>query len=362
MIYVDKLHDLIMQRHNHNQAKELIILGGWIGPKPVTDVSLLNITSKIIYGCKPKANLTPHHHKIYQLISSNSPAEVFYKDTYNHSKIYCWHTNGKVKEIIAGSANFSTPGLKHDDMETLFDVDPNDYSSVYSELMKALQDSQSCLTYNYQKTSNKKKGGKSRKQKTTIAQATPSKAYPTYTDSVLSFSPPTARISLRDKNGNFSQINSGSYSANTAINDCVIGLKADLIDTIPHLFPNNGINQMAGKGHGRRGKKRFPNAEFLFDDGTIMEMSFEGIGPERENGKYFKNLRSFGSNEVLGIYLRQRMGVSIGADLTEHDFKAYGSDSIDLTLVGNESSATYFADFSPNRNDIISETDTTLIE
>ncbi len=362
MIYIDKLHDLIMQRHNYNLAKELIVLGGWIGPKPVTDVSLLNINSKIIYGCMPRANLTSHHHKIYQLISSTSPAEVFYKNTYNHSKIYCWHTNGKVKEIIAGSANFSTPGLKHDDMETLFDVDPKDYSIVYNELVKALKDSQSCLAYNYQKTSNKKKGGKSKKQKSTIVQATPLTAYPTYTDSVLSFNPPTARISLRDKNGNFSQINSGSYNANTASNDCVVGLKADLIDTIPHLFPNNGINQMAGKGHGRRGKKKFPNAEFLFDDGTIMEMSFEGIGPERENGKYFKNLRSFGSNEVLGIYLRQRMGVRIGADLTDHDFKAYGSDSIDLTLVGNESSATYFADFSPNRNEIISKTDTTLIE
>ena len=73
-------------------------------------------------------------------------------------------------------------------------------------------------------------------------------------------------------------------SANTASNDCVIGLKAALIDTIPHLFPNNGINQMAGKGHGRRGKKNFPNADFLFDDGTIMEMSFEGIGPKRAKG------------------------------------------------------------------------------
>ena len=148
MIYVNNLHDLIMNRHKHNNAGELIVLGGWIGPIPVENVSKLNIKSKIIYGCKKRANLTTGHHNLYQKISGNTNTEVFYKDTYNHSKIYCWHDKGSVKEVIAGSANFSTHGLKRDGAETLFDVDSADYNSVYTELMNALNDSQSCLQYN----------------------------------------------------------------------------------------------------------------------------------------------------------------------------------------------------------------------
>ena len=113
--------------------------------------SFKNLKTKIIYGCKSLANFNESFHEKYKSYSINSNAEVFYKRSYNHSKIYCWHDKGVVREIIAGSANFSNNGLRNDFEEILFEVDAKDYNDVYQYLEDALNDSESCLTYNYQK-------------------------------------------------------------------------------------------------------------------------------------------------------------------------------------------------------------------
>lgn len=336
MIYTKDLESIILERHKENKAEELWVLGGYIGPTPVEKIAEKEIKSKIIYGCKPRANLKLEFHNKYRAISEteSSKTEVFYKSTYNHSKIYCWHDQGNVKEIIAGSANFSTNGLNNDFEEVLFDVSSDDYQEVYRYLRAAFDDSESCLHYEFQTTSSTP-NTRSRVNKY---------------DVVLSVEPPSARISFKDRSGNYSQINTGpKYLArghNVPLDDCVITIRSSLIDEIPELFPNRGINPNFGLGHGAQGTSK-QRVEFLFDDGTVMEMSFEQIGSKREGGRLFKALRSAGSNEALGKYLRNRMGLESGDWFTEENFKEYGRDYLDITL---ESEGVYFADFSKKSN------------
>ncbi len=337
MIFTKNLESLVLKRHLLNNATELLILGGYIGPAPVSKIMLENINTKIIYGCKSQANFNETFHKKYKFYSSNSNTEVFYKKSYNHSKIYCWHDNGVVKEIIAGSANFSNNGLRNDFEEILFEVDASDYNDVYQYLEDALNDSESCLTYNYQNQHISKASQSIQKTKISF-------------DEILSLQPPSARISFRDRYGRLSQINSGprySGGSHVNINDCTIGLKTALVEGIPKLFPNNGINPMIGKGHGNAGKKSKFNAEFLWDDGEVMDMSFEQKGKEKPDGHLYKGLRSSGfeknSNAKLGKYLRKRIGLASGESFTDKNLKNYGRDHFDLTLMED---GIYYADFS----------------
>ena len=337
MIFTKNLESLVLKRHLLNNATELLILGGYIGPSPVSKIAQEKINTKIIYGCISQANFNETYHKKYKFYSKNSNTEVFYKKSYNHSKIYCWHDNGAVKEIIAGSANFSSNGLTNDFEEILFEVDPCDYNDVYQYLEDSLDDSESCLTYSYQKKHIPKT---SLKQTNNITF-----------DKILSLQPPSARISFRAKDGKLKQINSGPrYSAKGShvnIDDCTIGLKTALVEGIPKLFPNNGINPMIGKGHGNAGKKSKFNVEFLWDDGEVMDMSFEQKGKKMLNGNLYKGLRSSGfeknSNAKLGKYLRKRIGLASGELFTDKNLKNYGRDHFDLTLMDE---GIYYADFS----------------
>ena len=342
MIYVHGLEQIVLDRHLSNKATELIILGGFIAPSPVSKITQKNINTKIIYGCKSQANLNHTYHEKYQDYSKNGHAEIFYKRAYNHSKIYCWLKHGVVQEILLGSANFSHSGMKNDHEEILTSVDKSDFDSVYQYLKDALDDSESCLSYNY---AEKHKPITSPKRKAARNAAA---------HSILSRQPPKARIPFRDSKGKLSQINSGPrYSQSKSkshvnLNDCTIGLRKALVEDIPELFPNNGINPMIGTGYKRKKEKSSAHKiEFLWDDGEVMEMSFEAKGHETPGrGCLYKALRSSGieknSNAKLGKYLRKRVGLASGTEFTDDNLKNYGRDHFDLTLMDP---GIYFADF-----------------
>lgn len=331
-MYYSNLEELILKRHNHNHADEILILGGWIGFEPIQRISKENIKATVIYGCKQKASLNYIVHKKFSTITKDCEnLEIYYKKNYNHSKIYCWLKNQKVIEIIAGSANFSISGLTNDYQETLFDVQKNDYNETYKFINDALLDSELCINHKFIE-----------RKKTKL------KVKNLNLDKILSVSPPSARLSLRSGTGKFedSGINVGQKSlsgSHVHIDDCYVPIRSAIIDELPDLFPNRGINIKIGTGYGRDSKKLSSNAEFLFDDGEVMPISFEQKGPKREGGHIYKAFRSFRPNAQLGQYLRKRLNLKSGQPFKEIDFKKYGRDHIDLTLL---SEGQYFADFS----------------
>ena len=331
-MYCENLENLVLERHKDNNADELLILGGWIGFNTPKKLSKRGISTKLIYGCIKRADLNKKAHKNYvDLTNESNSISIFYKKNYNHSKIYCWLKNKKVVQILAGSANFSVSGLCNDYQEVLFDIKEEDFDDTYNFLKEALEDSELCTEYNF----IPKKEIKVRSQKVLL-------------DRIISHSPPRARISLRSSKGKFedSGINVGQKSktgSHVNINDCYVPIRSELIDQLPDLFPNKGINIKVGSGYGREAKKLTSNAEFLFDDGEVIEISFEQKGPKRENGFLYKAFRSFRPNSKLGEYLRKRMNIQKGAPFTELDFKNYGRDDIELTLLAE---GQYYADFS----------------
>ena len=65
--------------------------------------------------------------------------------------------------------------------------------------------------------------------------------------------------------------------------------------------------------------------------------------PERPNIRYPNKIGSFGSKKILGDYLRDRMGIEHGKFITKEDFKKYGRDNIEISLI---SPGVYYFDFS----------------
>jgi len=50
MLYTDNLEEIIFHRHEMFASDELIVLSGYVGPKPIERLQRLPFHSKVIYG------------------------------------------------------------------------------------------------------------------------------------------------------------------------------------------------------------------------------------------------------------------------------------------------------------------------
>lgn len=333
--YFSNLESLVLDRHEENGAEELIILSGYIGPLPIQMLANRKIKSKVIWGtlAEDKQTFVKRYHDKYTDITRDptNNTEVFYKNFYDHSKIYCWLKNDAPIEILAGSANFSNRGLKGANRESLFHVGPEDYALVHNHLKSALLGSVLCsihpgpiLTHSAPTT-----------PKTTTSDL----------DFVVSTSPPIADIYLGGRGRTIQSsagLNWGQGTGHNSLDCGELRLRPSLIRSLPKLFPNNGVNSNSGSGQSFRNAEG--NAEILFDDGFVMDASFEGLGGEAGNGqRYYKQLTSFPEKKTFGAYFRKRLGLGRFDKVTDQDLENYGRDSIRLELI---SEGMYFADFS----------------
>jgi hypothetical protein len=332
MIYKSNLEELILNRHKNNSADELMILSGYTGPSPITKLADLPIKTSVIHGIKVQVS-QKNVLASYQNITETTGVDVFIKDKYNHSKIYCWLKNKEPIDILSGSANFSTAGLNSSlDGESLFDIEKNAYEKTYDYLKDASNDSIICTEY--------------------IAPDSPTKSSSQskkiQLDSVLSFNPPKAEIFVGGEGGKMqlkSGWNWGHGKGNNAPGVAEQRLRVDLVRAIPSLFPNNGININHQVGQALKNKK--PNAEILFDDGFIMDASFE---QESKSGGqvFYKAFCSYPDKATYGEYVRKRLGLDPDALVTDYDIANWansrgGRKTISLELIED---GVYFCDFS----------------
>lgn len=331
LIYTKNLDDEIINRHKKNDADQLLFLAGYLGPYPVqklsTSLSASKIKCDIIYGCFKSANVTNAYHKVYKNITLKTTTNVFYKNTYNHSKLYMWIKNKKPIEAIGGSANFSSNGLYKDESETLFDIPNLEFPKLHLLLKNALKDSLICT-------------------KVTLPPLTPTAlkmTSSTHRFTVLSTSPPQGKIFLGDKLNHVHDrgaLNWGHGKAHVGKDCAYIPVLSTMIEQLPNLFPQNGINSHAGKGQGFRSSTHI--AEALFDDGILMQLSFEGI--QTVNGeKCIKQITSYPEKNILGRYIRKRLGLNPYDKIEYEHLKNYGRDDITITRVG---AGLYEFDFS----------------
>lgn len=327
MIYHDNLETLILDRHKSNNADEMFILSGYTGPSPISKLSSLQIKSTVIHGIQSQVSKSLN---LYQTITSNSNCDVYVKNNYNHSKIYCWLRNNYPVDILSGSANFSTAGLNSVFRgETLFEVDKADWSNTHNYLKNALQDSIISTSYT---------------PKALPKQKLPLTSSSNQLDRVLSVNPPKAEICVgTGKNRKMalaSGWNWGHGKGHNAPDVAEQRIRIDLIKAIPSLFPDNGIHINHGLGQGHKNRK--PNAEILFDDGFVMDAIFTQSA-HSQGQVFYKAFESYPKNNVYGRYVRKRLGLSSNALITDSDIQKRGKDTITLELL---SPGVYFCDFS----------------
>lgn len=132
--------------------------------------------------------------------------------------------------------------------------------------------------------------------------------------------------------------------------EAYIRIPSEVIDNCPGLIPHlPNVKSNSGKIN-----RNFNPILVTWDDGTIMEMVFEGIGVKRpsksmreEDSEYDIYPKQLTSNDgggyILGEYIRKRLSVSPRKIITLEDLKKYGRETICLKL---ENNGKYFIDFS----------------
>ena len=331
MIYTEELNDLIINRHTENGADKIIFMGGFIGPGPIENIKdqiTSTIDCKIIYNCYKRSSKNLNFHEKYKNITSNSNVDVLYKNSYNHSKIYMWLKNNTPVDIIMGSANFSTSGLCNNNQEILMEVENTYYSDVKKYIDIALRDSQTCTAVT-----------------PVIPKQIPIQIPPIINsisglDKIISINPPVARIYFKSDNTGVpkkSGLNWGFGSGHVAKDCAYIPLRNKILQGLPSLFPYNGKNPNHKMGQKIRNNNQI--AEGLFDDGTIIKLSFEGI---QGNG-HFKQMTSFPQKNIMGIYIRKRLGLGNYDQINDGHLKSYGRDNIDISKIDE---GLYYLDFS----------------
>ena len=122
-----------------------------------------------------------------------------------------------------------------------------------------------------------------------------------------------------------SGLNWGFADAHVSKADAYIALKKNFFTRYPTFFPVHGsIIQVE------------------WDDGTRMNCLVEGT--QEVNGNIVsKQISTYNDKSELGVYLRNRMGISCDHRITIDDLRDYGRTDVEVTLLED---GRYYFDFS----------------
>ena len=326
MLYYKDLSSLVFENYPH-QADEVKILSGYIGPVPLAKLKSLPIKSTVIHGLFKENRKKKLHDQVVKLHGDN--LEVFYPEILSHSKCYIWLKDGVPIKGLIGSANFSSNGLNSDYRETLFEVDVRQATMLNAYIDVILNSAKACIEFDVED-----KGFTQSLSGQRLAELKEN-----YVEGV-------AELSLVKNNGEIHQrsgLNWGmSEDSNVRPNDAYIPIRIDTIRLHPDIFTPR---QELPEGVSARTNVA-EVVELIWDDGEVMQARFEGtqLIPDLGPGKYPKNLASFPNKDILGRYMRKRLGVEPGTPVTLSDLERYGSQSIKLSKIED---GIYSADFRP---------------
>lgn len=322
MIYTSNLEDLVFSRHQNNSADELIIISGYIGPVPVSNLPNLGIKTTVVFGMYKERGVEAHLHASIESIDSQHNS-ILYSNKLVHSKCYVWKKNGTVSDVLVGSANFTLAGLNYDGKEILSEVSQKDFSIIHNYCSEIINNSISCRDKNILQFNAKNKSN----------------------SLISSIYGPICEINLYDEKTNQTQQGSvlnwgfqnGHGSSNK--NDAYIPIHTGHIYNYPSLFPPKQTRPTIVTNN----KKRHNDPiEVIWDDGYKMECLMEGT--QTINGVVYPNkISSFSKKSELGKYLRQRLHVPLGQKVDIADLNNYGRKSIGVSLLAP---GVYFFDFS----------------
>lgn len=315
MLYTENLEEIVFHRHEMFLTDELIVVSGYVGPKPVQRLQTLPFQSKVIYGMYGSDGIQNLlHNSLKDLQNGINNLNIFYSNFPVHSKCYAWRNKGQIVHALIGSANFSTNGLTTPFREILAETTHDTFSPLNDYINQVLNNSISCLEL----------GVNTRDISTT--------------ESICLLS----LLGLDGEVQNAAGLNWGQNPNNhTTPNDAYIKIRAQDIRDFPELFPPKQLNPLHYDGRGRMHRHN-DAIEIIWDDGVSMEGLLFGTQP-LENISYPKQVSSFPSASQLGIYLRSRIGVPEGQPVRRFHLERYGRTTVSVSLI-NE--GLYKFDFS----------------
>lgn len=321
------LENIVFNRHITCDAEELLIITGYIGPDPFSKLKNLPLDCQVIYGMYGADSIGEKlHYSLSKINSSMTNADLFYSQSAVHAKCYLWKKNGKIIDALIGSANFSRNGLATPDREVLVEADPSIFGQLEIYFNKILKNSISC---------NSEFVKVKAKSKLSIVTGL-------ITECKLSF--------LSKKLGGQVPVGSGlNWGANsiqvggtshTCIGDAEIRITKEAIKNFPDLFPPK--LGTPSKRAGGKLQRQNDEIELIWDDGVIMKGLLEQNICEGDL-IYPKAICSSDSKAELGLYLRNRIGVSPRHIITKADLDRYGRSDVTVSL---QAEGVYYMDFS----------------
>ncbi|MGJ1206397.1 restriction endonuclease PLD domain-containing protein [Sphingobacterium lactis] len=316
MLFTENLEEIIFHRHEIHEADELIVLSGYLGPRPVARLEELPFNSTVIYGIYGSEGIKPTlHNSLISIHNNVDNLNIFYSQLPVHSKCYAWRRRGEIIHALIGSANFSTNGLTTPFREVLAETTFDTFRPLNSYIQHVLNNAISCLEVGNERV----------------------------TENVVNNE--ECKITLLDRDGqvqNAAGLNWGQNPNNhTTLNDAYIAIRTNHIKDYPNLFPPKQVNPQILDNRGRF-QRHNDAIEILWDDGITMEGLFEGSQPI--NGViYPKQISSFPVKAELGEYIRSRIGVPLGQPVRRHHLERYGRTDITISLIGE---GVYQFDFS----------------
>ena len=327
MLFNDNLEEIIFHKHELIDTDELIIISGYIGPSPIKRLATLPFNCTVIYGMYGSDSISKRlHNTLVDILANSQNIKLYYSKLPVHSKCYIWRQNGQIVSSLIGSANFSKNGLTIPYKESLADVTFDSFKALGVYYDQILSNSLS-----YDSDNIKLKCANSLKSTSTNS-------------SIASISPDSCTMTLLDPHTNEvpekSGLNWQNSNAHVSQDDAYIAIRKDYIRNYPNIFPPKQ-SSATSLGNGRL-QRQNDSVEFIWDDGTVMEGLFEG-SQDIDNITYPKNLCSSRKKNELGVYIKQRLNLPKGSNISKNDLDRYGRTNIEITLLQE---GVYYLDFS----------------
>lgn len=320
MLFHDNLEEIIFNRHLNLNVDELVILSGYIGPQPIKRLAELPLHCSVIYGMYGASGIGQKLHTTLQDLNHNiDNIHIMYSQLPVHAKCYVWKKNNQIVTALIGSANFSANGLCTPYREILAETTVDTFTPLNNYLELVINKSISCLEQ-------------------TIAVKTPTSNQTVQDPNTTSYD-----LSLLDRSGSVPQasgLNWGFSAAHTTLGDAYIPIRKNTLKDHPLLFPKK--QQKPLDFNSGKCTRQNDAIDLIWDDGTIMEGLLEGTQLINDT-PYPKQICSSPRKNILGIYLRNRLNVSLDHLITKQDLENYGRTNIQISLQGE---GIYYLDFS----------------
>jgi len=245
MLYTENLEEIIFHRHEMFQTDELIVLSGYVGPRPIQRLGTLPFHSRVIYGMYGSEGIRePFHNSLVSLQNGIGNINIYYSNLPVHSKCYAWRSRGQIVHALVGSANFSTNGLTTPYREILAETTFDTFTPLNSYIERVLNNSISCLELEVELIE----------------------------EHILTHET-NCLLSLLARNGevqNAAGLNWGQNPSNhTTPNDSYIKIRVQDIRSFPDLFPPKQLNPLHFDGRGRMHRHN-DAIEIIWDDAVTM--------------------------------------------------------------------------------------------